>query len=436
MAVFGGIRRQISNWLGVNRVSSLTSYFTIGNSAVYVHIDTTKAIEEGYNGNTAVYSIVNTDAEKFASIPAYVYSKGDKDKVPMENDLSKLLNRPNDYQGADSFFQLLRAYRLLTGESFIWLNRGVLADDKEGKDRLAMPVLEMYVLPSDRVIIKPDPTNIFGVIGYELDNGQRLPILKEDILHWKGISLLFDESTREHLRGQSPLSAGYKTLQANNSATDSEVRMYQNDGAKGALYNETFDSLDPVQKQSIKDVVDRKVNNSDIKGAVATLPGKWGYLDFGKSNTDLGLLDGKDYSMKELCFLFGVPYELFDNATTYANRKEAQKGWVSNRIIPATKQLSDELNRVLPVAFNDENLYIAFDPSDLPEMQEDMKLKIETMMAGVFKPNDILEAQGFDRDPNPIMEEVWVRSGFTPISQVGNGMDDVERQLREQGLDD
>lgn len=439
MSVIDRLRRGLANMLGVNRtVSSLTNYFTIGSTEVYIHIDTQKAIDEGYNGNTAVYAIVNTDAEKFASIPAFVYAKDDEDKVPQENELSKLLNKPNDYQGADSFFMLARAYRLVTGEAFIWLNRGVLADEKESKERLSMPVLEMYVLPSDHVIIKPDPTNVWGIQSYLLDaGGQRLPIPKEDIIHWKNISLLFDASTRSHLRGQSPLSSGYKTLQANNSATDSEVRSYQNDGAKGVLYNETMENLDPAQKVAVEGVIQRKINSNAVKESVATLAGKWGYLDLGKSNTDLALLEGKTYSMKELCFLFGVPYELFDSETTYANKEQAQKGWVTNRIIPSTKQLADELNRVLLQAFDLEGKqYIAFDPTDLPELQEDMKLKIETMMAGPFVPNDILEAQGYDRSADPLMEQVWMKSGFQPINQISNGMDEVERRLNEQGLDD
>ena len=408
--------------------------FNVGNPEVYTHIDTEKAIEEGYNGNTAVFSIINKDAEKFGSVPSYVYAQNDED-APLDNELSKLINKPNDYQGQDAFRMLARVYRKLTGEAFIWLNRGDMGEIDD-KARMRKPVFEMYVLPSDHVTVIPDKDNIWGTIGYVLDvNGTKLPLHKSDVIHWKGVSLNFDANTRQHLRGQSPLSSGYKTLQQNNSATDAAVRMYQNDGAKGVLGNETFDKLTPQQRSSIEGVVNKKINNNDVKGAVATLQGKWNYIDLGKSNTDLGLLEGKNISMKELCFLFDVPYELFDSETTFANKEQAQKGWVSNSIIPACKQFDDELNRVLPMAFGLTD-YIKSDFTELPEMQEDMKLKIETMMTGPFIPNDILEAQGFDRSTEPLMEQVWIKAGFQPIANAGETMDSIANNLYQQGLND
>ena len=120
-----------------------------GSPAVYEHIDTDKAISEGYNGNTAVFSIVNKDAQKFAAVPQYLYKANSEGDEKIENELSKLLQRPNEYQGADAFREQLRAYRKLTGEVFIWLNRGILAEGLGGDARLKRPVLEMFVLPKD-----------------------------------------------------------------------------------------------------------------------------------------------------------------------------------------------------------------------------------------------------------------------------------------------
>jgi HK97 family phage portal protein len=437
MGLFDSLKIRMNNLM--KRGSSLNfRMFSVGTQEVYTHIDTEKAITEGYNANTAVYSILQKDAQKFASISQYIQKDDESGEEVEGTKLGRLLERPNEYQGSDAFRETVRLYRKLTGEAFIWLNRGILADGLEGTARLSKPVLEMMVLPSNHVILVPDPNNLYGVLGYLLDvGGQPLPIAKEDIIHWKGSSLLFDPSTRDYLRGQSPLSAGYKTLQQNNSATDASVRMYQNDGAKGVLTNKTLDRMDAKQRQAVDAVIGRKINNNDIKGAVATLQGEWAYIDLGKSNTDLQLLEGKNLSMQELCFLFDVPYEFFDSRTTFANKEQAQKGWMYNSIIPSCRQYDDELNRVLLPAFGIKGVKIASDFDDLPELREDVSQLVSSLaQAWWITGNEKREWMGFDPEANELMNEVMVPAGVVPISQTGLSMDEVARQLNEQGLND
>lgn len=424
------------DWFKRRVTGSVLQGFSIGNPEVYSPIDNTKAISEGYNANTAVYSIVNKDAQKFASIPMYVYKRKGDESEEQENDLSKLLNRPNEYQGQDSFRQLVRTYYKLTGEVFIWLNRGDLGD-LTGEQRLKKPVFETYVLPSDNVLLIPDPTNMWGIAGYILVvNGKRITLPKEDVIHWKQPSLAPIDNSLEHLRGRSPLASGYKTLQQNNDATAAAVRMYQNDGAKGVLYSEIVSDFSPEQKNQLDTVINKKLNNSDVKGAVARLAGKWGYLDLGKSNTDLGLLEGKNISLKELCFLFDVPFELFDSQTTFANKEQAQKGWLTNSIIPSCKQFDDELNRVLLKAFNlDSTYYIGSDWSDLPELQDDYSKLVNSLaQAWWMTPNEKREWMG--EEPIPGFDECLIPTGLQPVSMLGESMDTIANDLTNQGLND
>lgn len=85
--------------------------FNIGLPEVYPDMNAEKAISKGFNGNTAVYSIVMEDAQKFSSIPRYVYDKSKisekaADNNRLENELTKLLNRPNEYQSQDAINHL------------------------------------------------------------------------------------------------------------------------------------------------------------------------------------------------------------------------------------------------------------------------------------------------------------------------------------------
>jgi HK97 family phage portal protein len=423
---------------GFRRLKSSLIVGVGGNLEVYTDINSQKAIDEGFSGNTAVYSIVMRDAEKFGSIPRFVFDAKEREEkayTPIgENDLTKLLNRPNEVQGQDIFFTIARAYYKVCGEAFIWLNRGALADDKEDKERMKMPVLEMYVLPSNYITVVPDPGNLWGVTGYVLEaGGQRIPIHKADVIHWKTPNLNFDADNRTHLRGLPPLTPGYKTLQQNNDATNSAVRMYQNDGAKGVLFNETFDALKPAQQSQIKDIVDAKINNNQIKGAVATLQGKWQYVNLGGTSVDLQLLEGKELSWKELCFLFKVPYNFFDSHSPFAEKQLAARDWISNTLMPACKQLDGELNRVLLKAFGLEGKgLICSDASGLPEMQKNMQ-ELATALASAWwiTPNEKREEMGYEQLADKQMDEVWLPSGITPQSQMNDAaeMEKVTQEL-------
>jgi HK97 family phage portal protein len=439
MSVFS----KVASWFK-RGLSSLI--YPVGVAESYHSIDNERAIEEGYNSNTAVYSIVNRDAAKFATIPRFVYKKERKEEkayseTVLENDLSKLLNRPNDHHSQDAFFYELRVYKKLLDEAFIWLNRGNVTQevnqygelqDRSSEAYAKMPVLEMYVLPANKVLVRPDPENLWGVLGYILDlDGTYFPLRKEDVIHWKGPNLSFDPSNRTHLRGTSPLTAGYKTLQSHNDATDAIVRMHKNDGAKGILTNETLDKMTPEQQSQIRRVVDAKVNNNDVKSAVATLQGKWAYHAL-NSGIDLHLLEAKELSWKELCFLLDVPYEFFNSDTTFANKEEAQKGWVNNTIVPACKQLDGELNRVLLKAFGLDSLaFIGCDYSEMPELQQDLLQLAQAMEKSPVTPNEWREAMGYEKINKPEMDEVWMPSGKQPLSQLNDAheMEQITQDL-------
>lgn len=452
---FDSIYTYVRKWVNAITGQSSSLIYGVGNPEVYNEINQEKAICEGFKGNTAVYSITITDAEKFGTIPRYVYDSGlmeekaaKKKKTTLDNDLSKLLNRPNENEGQDIFFMKTRAYFKITGEAFIWLMRGDVEErfdetsqslvERSSEEYQKMPVLEMYVLPSNHVVVYPDET-MWGVSGYALDvNGQKMPFRKEDIIHWRGISLDFDGFSKPQLRGMAPLTPGYKSLQQNNDATNASVRMYQNDGAKGVLFNETMDSLNPTQKSQVDDVIERKVNNSDRKSAVAALQGKWGYLDLGATSVDMKLLEGKELSWKELCFLFGVPYEFFDSHTPFAEKQLAQQGWVSNKIVPACKQLDGEMNRVLLKAFGLEGkAFIASDFWDLPEMQELRKQAAEGLIKlWPVTPNEVREAIGYEPRPEPEFDEPWIPTGIAPYSQMNDGSEEILKELQKRGLND
>lgn len=470
MNIFSTLSAQVSRIATSLRSATKQAYtrvFSRNSPEVYPTIDGKTAITKGFNYNTAVYSIVMKAARKFGSIPRYIYDekkyeekskalkslpipqilKQIKAYTPYEDQrpsafapsLSELLKRPNEYLSEDLFYEGILCYYKTTGEGMIWLNRGDIESyrNEDGSfrddeiDRL--PVLEMYVLPTDQMTIIPDPNNLWGLLGYILEVGERIHIRKNDVIHWKSTNLNFNQDSRDHLRGWAALRSGKKSLEMNNSMTDSAVRMAQNDGARFVLYNKTMSAMTPTQQTDLKAVIDRKINNNDVKSAVATLQGDWGGIDLGKSAIDMQLLDGKKFSWQELCFLLDVPFEFFDPHTPFAEKQLAMIHWITNSLEPASKQLDGEMNRVLLKSFNLEGkAFIGCDYSDLPEMKQ---LAVETAKKlqeiWSITPNEVRQSVGYEESTDPRFNEFWVPGDRVPMSEMSDGStdEDILKQL-------
>lgn len=442
---------------------------------VWPDIDKRNAIEEGYADNTALFSIVNYDAEKFASIPRYLYDAKSKngqghynkryDKGIGAKALQKLLDKPNPDFSRSEFDELLRIFYDCTGDGFVWLNRGDVMQeyipaqvggdgslipegfrDRTDEELDALPVLEMYVLPSGFVGVVPDPQNVFRVSGYWLEvNGKKIPIRKGDMIHWKKTNPVFDPVTGEHLRGINPFKVGRHTIQQNKDAVAAMDRMFLNDGAKGVLVNENmkWEAMEEKARQDVRDMIEKRINNSaEVKGAVATLGGKWDYLNIAKDSVDAKLMEGEKFTMQKMCFMLKLPFEIFDTQTTFANKEMAQKGWVSNTIIPARINVDQKFTERLCPAFglvdaDGPTAVIWSDCSQLPEMKRDTAALISALqLAWWIPPNVKLAELGYDPISDTTFNEPWVPIGVMPLSEAKKefALPDQNQQANDQGI--
>jgi HK97 family phage portal protein len=412
--------------------------YTVGAAPVYF---TWNKQSKAYSENDSVYTVIKRIARKASSVPIYAYkpksdiqkykaaSKGAQnqssirrlfiervkalDEIDTNNPLAKLMQNPNPSQGSDAFFEGLFSFYALRGEAFIWLNRGGIENGE---------VLEMYIIPPDNMSLVPDPTDLYGVMGWLFDiNGKQVPIPKEDIIHWKTFNPVFDAVHRTHLRGFDPLQPLGRRVQMDNDSMDAAVAMFQNGGAKGVLYNETLDQLTPDQATQLKSVVDSKINNTAMKAAVATLQGKWGYVDIGKDSTDMQLLQSQDMTLTRIANGLGADADLFVSGQTFSNKEWAQKNLVLQLVMPMCFSLRDELNRSLVPAFKG-NAFVDFDFSMLPELQDDIA-KLSTTYNGLFdrgiiSGNEYRELAGFEKTDNPIHEMYLITGQYNMLEDV------------------
>ncbi len=412
---------------------------------IYPNPNAVRYIEQGYCGNATLYTIISTASRKFGFLPRKVYSITDSmeakalslalrtksysgrrelrrmqrkayNEQVVNNKFAELLQQPNPEEGQDAFYEKCLTYYMATGETFIHLNRGddMFTYDPNEIDTLSIkmtPVKEMRVLPSQYVDIIGDEEDVFKVDHYQLDmNGKKVPIRKEDIIHWKRPNPKFDAYTRVHMRGLSPLEPANKLVTQDDSATDASVAMHQNDGAKAVIFNKQLTDLDSTQKSQLESVVNRKINNRDLKGAVATMQGDWGMLDLSMSSVDMQLEEAKENVFVRLCNLYGINPDLFLGKSTFQNIQDARQDLLTGLLLPLACSLRDEMNRALLPAFGlDKTFTHDIDASTLAELQEEFTSKVTALAQATWMTlNEKREAMNLERLNDANMDKILV----------------------------
>ena len=426
-------------------------YNYLGDTLVWNPENDDTYIDKGYRYNATIYSIINLITKSATNIPFQVYevqksndlkrykalTSGDfnsntilqakmlqkKALVELEDtELHQLLDRPNPAQGYNAWIQEIIAFGKLTGNRYIY---GIGPDTGAGVGRFK----ELYVLPSQKVEI-----NSGGIMEpvkeYTLSYNGTYRIAADEVCHIKDTNLYYD-GTGSHLYGMSPLKAGLRVMDANNQALTTGVKYLQNQTARGILMSEEGD-LNEVQAKQLKDKFRQQYQGSDNAGDVIITPKKLSWVNFGLNASDLSLIEQYNGTIKDLCNIYNVPVQLLNNtdSTTYNNMKEAKKALYQNAVIPELNKIRDELNRWLAPQYGDK-IYIDFDYSSIPELQEEMDKVVGQMsQAWWITPNEKRAAMSYGMDEeNEKLNDYYVPANLMPIDG------DIIPEASDKGLD-
>jgi len=412
-------------------------YNYLGDTLVWNPENDDTYIDKGYRYNATIYSIINLITKSATNIPFQIYevqksndlkrykalTSGEfnsntvlqakmlqkKALVELEDtELHQLLERPNPAQSYNSWIQEIIAFGKLTGNRYIY---GIGPDTGNGVGKFK----ELYILPSQKVEI-----NSGGIMEpvkeYTLEYNGTYRIAADDICHIKDANLYYD-GTGSHLYGMSPLKAGLRVMDANNQALTTGVKYLQNQTARGILMSEEGD-LNEVQAKQLKDKFRQQYQGSENAGDVIITPKKLSWVNFGLNASDLSLIEQYNGTIKDLCNIYNVPVQLLNNtdSTTYNNMKEAKKALYQNAVIPELNKIRDELNRWLAPQFGDK-IYIDFDYSSIPELQEEMDKVVGQMsQAWWITPNEKRAAMSYGMDDdNENLNDYYVPANLLPI---------------------
>ncbi len=437
MNLIQSVKQLFSPTEGQREFFDKTISFLGDNQAFFKEANDENYITEGYQKNEAIYSIINLITRNATMIPFKVYevknkslakdytaltsgmsTKGAMMKAQVlksrsfnevtQSEILDVLQNPNPSESWSSFLTNYIAFGKLTGNRYIYGVR-----DGAGKVR------EMYVLPSQHIQIisggQFEPIKGYTVQAFK---DATIDFTREEILHVKDFNPDFNFSG-SHLYGQSPLRAGWRTLENNNQVIETSKKQLQNQSARGLLVAKEMDGISRGQAKQLDLALQRKMKQANGSVAITNQPMEW--INFGLSAADMELINQYNVTMKGLCNLYGIPVSLMNNteASSYNNIKEAKSFLFQNAVNPEMIKLRDELNRWLVPMFG-EDLYLDFDFTVIPELQEDISEMVAQMdKAWYVTGNEKRQVLQYPEDnENPQMNEYFVPVNLMPMKNM------------------
>ena len=407
-------------------------------------------VNDGYQKNDIVYSIVKLITDKAKLAPFHVYKITDEvaakryktfmaqpDKITNwkeVNDLHKkafeiytgdqrlneLLKYPN---GEDTWSDLVEqwcGFKLIVGNSFIY------AKLIEGGANQSKP-FELIALPAQYMAIIANVELFPPVrVGYQLYYGKLWSFDPKEILHDKYFNPAWNV-TGNQLYGQSPLMAAARTLTRSNEAKTAAVASFQNGGPAGVLFmnDDRFDPTSGTQQaQALKKAISEKGGSSNFN-SIAVSGYKVDWKQIGLSPVELNIIESEKWDMKALCNIYGVPSQLLndDGSRTYNNQLEGEKALTLRCAIPLLDSLRDNLNRKLHTdwGYRGTNIYVDYDIKVYQELEANKSDQTTWLdKAWWIAPAQKMEIMGLktpDYIPQEEMEKLYVPSSLQPIDQ-------------------
>lgn len=296
---------------------------------------------EAYSKNVVAYQCINRIADAIASVKLGVY-RGETELA--EHPLAALLRRPNPLQSYGDYVRAKVGFLLLAGNGY------------EERFTVGGKPRELYQLRPDRMKIIPSANGVPS--GYEYSVNQQkvtFPMdprtLACDVRHLKLFNPLND------WYGMSPIEAGAYAIDQNTEAMKHMQALLQNSARpSGALTVKDGQTLADEQFNRLKTQIEEQYSGSANAGRPMLLEGGLDWKQMGLSPTDMGIIETKYASARDIALAFGVPPLLLgikgDN--TFANYAEARLAFWEDTVLPLLDMILTDWNTWLAQPFGVE----------------------------------------------------------------------------------
>lgn len=407
--------------------------------------DVKKYIDNAFNINSTVYSIISTASEKFSTIPWILYkvksaSKAKQYKAMTErysdspdhlrrmlalkneafdevndNDIINKWENPNDQQSGAEFRACAVMFKMLTGAGPIWANMGLTRTEMQ----------EMFVLPSQFIVLTPDATlNKIARVAYTI-SGSFVEIPVEDLMYWKYNNPNFD-ITGQHLYGQAPLRAAGVEVDADNQNVLAQKFMFENSGIAGIWTPKdmiTAQTMSDPQVDQLRETMDSIHDRTNAgKSARPYLNIPIDYTSYGMDAQQMDLVQSRRLSKEFIANVFNFPPALLSlERATDNNFDAAVKYLTTNTIYANLCSFRDKVaNRWYLSKWKDSSqYYLDFDISGMPELQGDFQKMIDGLSKMYWLTEDEKRVAMKYDEKGGAYATAHIPAGLVPIEMAG-----------------
>lgn len=286
--------------------------------------------DEGYRRNVVAYQAINKIADAVASVKWTIW-RGEQELI--DHPLLDLIDNPNPMQSGPQYMRAKVGFLMIAGNGY------------EEKVEVNGQVRELYQLRPDRMKIVPGTNGfpkeyIYKVAGREV----RFPVetdLSSDVRHLRMFNPLDD------WYGMSPIEAGSYAVDQHNLSMEWMQSLLQNSARpSGALIVNNDQGLTDDQFTRLKAQMEDQYQGAKNGGRPLLLEGGLDWRQMGLSPSDMGIIETKYSSARDVCLALGVPPQLLgipgDN--TYSNYQEARLAFWEDTVMPLLDMISEDWN--------------------------------------------------------------------------------------------
>lgn len=404
-------------------------------------------INKAFRNNVDVYKIVSDCATRRAENPIELVKVKDKKALKMffakgkqpiadlfglkalqvkalgdvvdKSDIITLLNKPNPYQNGNEFEQMASIWYDLLGEVVIWAQ-------KISPESTSPPVALHVIPPFDIACISNGEMK--GTKEYKIVSiNQTIP--KEEILF---LCRPNPKSTEIYTpnRGFSPLEAGKMVVQRSNEADQAAVDLMQTKGAVGAVYLDDSNTYLGEKEEEEEEAPLKQHENNFIKKMYGKFAkhrvffsnAKLGYVQFGRTSDEIGVIEHDKVATSKLCRLFNYPEILLTGDIKYENLRAASKQLIVSNIMPYQTMIAEALTSFLIPKFIKQNpgdFALVYDPLYYSEIQEDIKDIGEVLENVTYLTiNEKRAFLSYEPLTDPLADQLLVKQGLVLLEDL------------------
>lgn len=389
--------------------------------------DKSEIITQGYEMNADVRTVVDWVAKKVAAIDWIVYEVKDEkssrdyqrytkrysiknleraetirrkayERVEID-EITKILDQPNEYQARQEFVFENVGFHLLTGFAGMFI---VSPDNGPNK---GVPI-ELHNLPTPLLTpISGGPMKPLAGFKLYYDANNSLPIKIEDLAFRRSTCFTHDINA-SHLMGMSPFYSGRNAIRRSNDISIADLKLLQNLGAIGMLTGQdTSQGLDADEAARLSELYQERFGGVYNYGKIITTGFNVKWQKMGVTAKELSLHESALDARRSICNLLNLPSQIFNDPSgqTYSNMEAARKAGFTDACIPQLESLRGCFNQAitnrLQGKYKNKKFFIDYDLASVSELQEDMKELTERMEKSWWiKGIDKQRASGYDED--------------------------------------